>query len=146
MTIPTIEHKGLSLINIKNPTQGQLAHLNKQFGFSLLNLEDYLYKTQIPKIETYDNYSLIVLDIPFIDYDKKSKHENDIKLSSIPNILTAKVPLPAFPKSLNRNVFISAKLTFLSVKIISSFFMTKKHHRSMIYLRCVKQMMSSEKN
>lgn len=64
MTIPKITHNGLSFINLSKPTAEQLRLLNQAFGFSMLNLEDYQYKTQIPKIEFYKDYILFVLDIP----------------------------------------------------------------------------------
>lgn len=70
MQIPTIKHKDLSFININKPTNEQLRHLHEKFGFSILNLEDYLYKTQIPKIEFYDDYILFVLDTPSVQQGK----------------------------------------------------------------------------
>ncbi len=69
--------------------------LSKNFGFSMLNLEDYLYKTQIPKIEIYKDYSLVVLDIPYIE--KTKKEPADTKPFSIPNVLSNR-GLPNFPK------------------------------------------------
>jgi magnesium transporter len=72
MNIPTVTHNGLSFINLNKPTESEIKFLNASFGFSLLNLEDYLYKTQIPKIEIYKDYSLFVLDMPFISAAEKS--------------------------------------------------------------------------
>ena len=51
MNVPTVTNNGLSFINLNKPTAEQINFLNKNFGFSMLHLEDYLYKTQIPKIE-----------------------------------------------------------------------------------------------
>ena len=75
MQIPSVSHKGISFLNVNNLDPQQIVHLNKEFGFSILNLEDYLYKTQIPKIEVYDSYTLIVLDIPFIETTNTKKIE-----------------------------------------------------------------------
>jgi magnesium transporter len=95
MNIPTITHNGLSFINLTKPTETEMNFLSKNFGFSMLNLEDYLYKTQIPKIEIYKDYSLVVMDIPYIE---KSKREvGSTKPSLIPNVLSGRT-LPAFPK------------------------------------------------
>src|SRR5947209_6160130 len=100
MNIPTITHNGLSFINLNTPTENDVKFLNKTFGFSMLNLEDYLYKTQIPKIETYKDYSLVVMDIPYIPQPNKTKKESgNSKLFFMPNALSNRVPLPVFPKT-----------------------------------------------
>ena len=87
MNIPTVTHNGVSFINLNKPSNEQIKFLNKNFGFSMLNLEDYLYKTQIPKIETYKDYSLLVMDIPYIQQSSKTKKEKQ------------RISLPIFPKS-----------------------------------------------
>lgn len=76
-----------------------MQFLNKTFGFSMLNLEDYLYKTQIPKIETYKDYTLVVMDMPHIQQPGKAKRETVSKNASIPNVLANRVALPVFPKT-----------------------------------------------
>lgn len=93
MNIPTISHNGLSFINLNKPTEAQMIALNKNFGFSLLNLEDYLYKTQIPKFETYKDYNLLVLDIPYVQQAAKPKEPANKPLT---NVLTSHIQ--AFPK------------------------------------------------
>lgn len=97
MNIPTVTHNGLSFINLNKPTEAQMIALNKNFGFSLLNLEDYLYKTQIPKIETYKDYSLLVLDIPYTQQTTKTKEPVNKPLT---NVLTSRIP--AFPRAPRR--------------------------------------------
>lgn len=100
MNIPTVTHNGLSFINLNKPTEADIKFLNKNFGFSILNLEDYLYKTQIPKIETYKDYSLLVMDIPFIQQSGRARKEKQSNRPfSIPNLISNKVTLPIFPKS-----------------------------------------------
>lgn len=100
MNIPTVTHNGLSFINLNKPTDNDIRFLNKNFGFSMLNLEDYLYKTQIPKMETYKDYSLLVMDVPYIQQSVKSKKE---KATSnpffIPNAISNRISLPSFPKA-----------------------------------------------
>lgn len=100
MNIPTVTHDGLSFINLNKPTEAELKFLNSSFGFSMLNLEDYLYKTQIPKIETYKGYSLMVMDIPYMP-QSVTKQSGGKKTFLLPNI----VPLstqPTFPKTPRR--------------------------------------------
>jgi magnesium transporter len=99
MNIPTVTYNGLSFINLNTPTEEEVKFLNKTFGFSILNLEDYLYKTQIPKIETYKDYSLIVVDIPYIIQPGKVNKEKNNKFFFLPNVLSSRVPLPVFPKT-----------------------------------------------
>ncbi len=100
MNIPTVTHNGLSFINLNKPTAEQIAFLNKNFGFSMLNLEDYLYKTQIPKIEIYKEYSLFVMDVPHIPQTTKARTQASTqKPGVLPNLLTNRVPLPAFSKA-----------------------------------------------
>ncbi len=94
MQVPSITHKGLSFINLNGPKEDQLRFLNKNFGFSMLNLEDYLYKTQIPKIEIYKDYSLLVMDIPFIAQMEKSKGN-----SFVPQVLSSHVPFKTSSRS-----------------------------------------------
>lgn len=99
MNIPTVTYNGLSFINLNTPTEEEVKFLNKTFGFSMLNLEDYLYKTQVPKIETYKDYSLVVVDIPYIPQPGKAKKEDNNKFFFLPNVLSNRVPLPVFPKT-----------------------------------------------
>lgn len=100
MNIPTVTHNGISFINLNKPSEEQIGFLNKNFGFSMLNLEDYLYKTQIPKIETYKDYSLLVMDIPYIQQTSKSRKERSTtKPFFIPNAVSSRIALPIFPKA-----------------------------------------------
>lgn len=44
-----------------------MEFLRKNYPFHPLNLEDYLGKTQSPKIDKYRYYTLVVLDLPYFD-------------------------------------------------------------------------------
>jgi magnesium transporter len=99
MNIPTVTHNGLSFINLNKPTAEQIQFLNKNFGFSLLNLEDYLYKTQIPKIEVNKDYTLFVMDVPHLPTTSRARTQASVqKPGAIPNVLTNRVGLPSFAK------------------------------------------------
>ncbi|HVA96797.1 MAG TPA: magnesium transporter CorA family protein [Candidatus Acidoferrales bacterium] len=100
MNVPTVTHNGLSFINLNKPTSEQIAFLNKNFGFSMLHLEDYLYKTQIPKIEVDEDYSLIVMDVPYIQQAKIKPSATN--RNAIPNVLSSRMAFPSFPKSSKR--------------------------------------------
>jgi magnesium transporter len=98
MNIPTVTHNGLSFINLNKPTESEIKFLNNSFGFSLLNLEDYLYKTQIPKVEIYKDYSLFVLDVPYISAAEKSS----TKPSANTDLSNNRAFLPTFTKAARR--------------------------------------------
>ncbi len=98
MNIPTVTHNGLSFINLSKPTAEQLQFLNKNFGFSLLNLEDYLYKTQIPKIEVDKDYTLFVMDVPHYPQSRSKPQTTTQKNAALTNVLSNRVALPSFTK------------------------------------------------
>jgi len=97
MNLLTITHENFSFTNVNSPSKEQIHELHKEFGFSMLNLEDYLYKTQVPTFEVYDKYALIVLDLPSIEIPKEPKQSTVEKMLIIPNIISSS--LPAFPKA-----------------------------------------------
>lgn len=99
MNVPTITHNGLSFINLSKPSADQMAFLNKNFGFSMLNLEDYLYKTQIPKIETYKDYTLFVMDVPYIPQAGRARYSGTQKPGALPNLISNRMPIPSFSKT-----------------------------------------------
>src|SRR6267154_523090 len=95
MNVPTITNNGLSFINLNKPTAEQINFLNKNFGFSMLHLEDYLYKTQIPKIEVDEDYSLVVMDVPSIQLPKS---KNAAGRNVLPNMLSNRGPFSSLPR------------------------------------------------
>jgi len=64
MNVQTVNFQGLFFLNITRPTDFEMKFLRNTYDFSALNLEDYLNKRQIPKIENHKNYSLMVLRFP----------------------------------------------------------------------------------
>src|SRR6266480_2783402 len=97
MNVPTVTHNGLSFINLNKPTAEQMNFLNKNFGFSMLHLEDYLYKTQIPKIEVDEDYSLLVMDVPYIQQTKSKT--GAATRNALPNILSNRMPFTSVSRS-----------------------------------------------
>lgn len=65
MNVQNVIFQGLSFINVAKPTDFEMKYLRNTYEFDPLNLEDYLHKTQIPKIENHKKYDLIVLRFPF---------------------------------------------------------------------------------
>jgi magnesium transporter len=64
MNVQTVNFQGLYFVNVANPTDFEMKFLRNTYDFDPLNLEDYLHKAQIPKIENHKQYDLIVLRFP----------------------------------------------------------------------------------
>jgi len=64
MNVQTVIFQDLSFINIAKPTDFEMRYLRNTYYFNPLNLEDYVHRTQIPKIEGHKRYGLFVLRFP----------------------------------------------------------------------------------
>jgi len=83
MNVKTVNYKGLFFVNVTKPTDFEIKFLKNTYDFNPLNLEDYLTKTQIPKIENYIKYDLIVLRFPLFSEDvPQNSHQYGIPLST----------------------------------------------------------------
>lgn len=81
MNVQTVSFQGLSFINVSKPTDFETKYLRHTYGFNQLDLDDYMYKTQIPKIETHEKYNLMVLRFPlFIEHTHLNSHQYRIRL------------------------------------------------------------------
>lgn len=67
----TIDFGNFVWVNIDSPDAGMLNRLLDQFPFHSLDMEDCLSKTQIPKIDQYDDYLFIILHFPRFIKEKK---------------------------------------------------------------------------
>lgn len=99
MNIQTVTFNGLSFVNVINPGQLEIKYLRNNFNFSQLHLDDYLEKTQVPKIEIFKNYSLIVLDFPYF-YSSSNLNKNGQSKTLFGKLqnLTSATPIPALPQ------------------------------------------------
>ena len=57
MNVQTVSFQGLSFINVAKPTDFEMKYLKSTYYFNPLNLEDYVHRTQIPKIENHKKYN-----------------------------------------------------------------------------------------
>src|SRR3989344_4291086 len=64
MNVRSVNFQNLSFINVAKPTDFEMKFLRNNYDFDPLNLEDYLHKIQIPKIENHKTYDLLVLRFP----------------------------------------------------------------------------------
>lgn len=62
-----LTHHDFRWLSFPDPGADEIDYLKQNYPFHPLNLEDYLGKTQSPKIDKYRLYTLVVLDIPYFD-------------------------------------------------------------------------------
>lgn len=120
MNIQTVKFNNTSFVNVVRPGDLEIKYLINNFGFSKLHLEDYIHRSQVPKIETFKNYSLIVLDFPAFetnDQNSNQKSNNNGKHSAwdvlhvSPPPLTS-LPLLQFSSGEKRKVITSSQVVF----------------------------------
>jgi magnesium transporter len=58
-------------VDVRNPTRQLMNKLGSQYSFHELNIEDCLSKTQIPKIDKYDDHVFVILHFPSGTTDDK---------------------------------------------------------------------------
>lgn len=120
MNIQSVSFNGLSFVNVDSPQELEVKDLKKTFGFNPLDLEDYIHRTQIPKIEVFKNYSLIVLDFPFFKQNGNNGHVNETsnnnakrdttaisRLLNIPHATLSSIPLFQFSLPKKRRILTS---------------------------------------
>jgi magnesium transporter len=86
MNVQTVNFQGLFFINVSKPTDFEMKFLRNTYSFDPLNLEDYLHKAQIPKIENHKEYDLLILRFPiFSENAPENSHQYGVYL---PNLRT----------------------------------------------------------
>lgn len=116
MNTQTVIFQGISFINVANPHDLDIKDLRNNFGFSPLDLEDYIHRTQVPKIEVHKNYTLIVLDFPYFKQNGNHSTQNDqekknktsvANLLSLPHAALSSIPLFQFSGAQKRRILTS---------------------------------------
>ncbi len=67
----SIVNDNLLWIDVRNPTRQIMNKLVGEYSFHELNIEDCLSKTQIPKIDKYDDHVFVILHFPAGTTDDK---------------------------------------------------------------------------
>lgn len=81
MNVQTVSFQGLSFINVAKPTDFEIKFLKNTYYFNPLNLEDYMHRAQVPKIENHKKYDLIVLRFPlFSENGPQNAHQYGVHL------------------------------------------------------------------
>ncbi len=62
--LDTISNNGFLWTDIQKPTNENTSLLAKNYNFHELNVEDCLSKTQIPKVDRYEDHVFIILHVP----------------------------------------------------------------------------------
>jgi magnesium transporter len=89
MNVQTVNFQGLFFVNVAKPTDFETRFLRNTYNFNPLSLEDYLHKAQIPKIENYDKYDLIVLRFPiFSESAPENAHQYGASLPTFTTHVT----------------------------------------------------------
>jgi magnesium transporter len=60
----SIVNDNLLWVDVRNPTRQIMKKLGGEYSFHELNIEDCLSKTQIPKIDKYDDHVFVILHFP----------------------------------------------------------------------------------
>lgn len=81
MNVQTVSFEGLSFINVQKPTEFEMKYLKNTYYFNPLNLDDYMHRTQIPKIEEHKKYDLVVLRFPlFMENVPQNSHQYGVRI------------------------------------------------------------------
>lgn len=84
MNVQNVVFQGLSFVNVAKPTDFEMKYLKNTYYFNPLNLEDYMHKTQIPKIENHKKYDLLVLRFPlFSENALQNPHQYGVHLPAL---------------------------------------------------------------
>ncbi|MBI1918973.1 magnesium transporter CorA family protein [Candidatus Microgenomates bacterium] len=120
MNIQTVKLSKTSFIVCTNSQELELKFLKNNFGFSSLHLDDFVNKTQVPKIEEAKNYTLVVLDFPYIYQNSttggKSRTNGEtnlfLELLNLPQASLSRVPLPKFSSESKGKRIVSSQVDF----------------------------------
>lgn len=126
MNTQTVSFQGVSFINVADPHELDIKDLKNNFGFSPLDLDDYIHRTQVPKIEVRKNYSLIVLDFPFFKQNGNSTQNGKEKkdkisvanLLNLPHAALSSIPLFQFASAEKRRILTSHVNLFIGKEYV----------------------------
>lgn len=119
MNIQTVKFRDLSFVIVTNPGDFEVKYLKNTYGFDSLHLDDYINKTQAPKIETFKEYSLIVLDFPYFappGGEQKTSEKNGKStfegLLNLPQAALSSVPLSPFAGQIKKRRMSTTQVDF----------------------------------
>lgn len=89
MAIQKIEHKGITWLDIPQPTVMDIEYLRQNFPFHPLDIEDLLGNLQRPKLDEYDDYLFLVLHMPVFDKQRRVTSASELNLFVGPDYLVS---------------------------------------------------------
>ena len=69
LNVQTIEHAGLTWVNLEKPGIAEMDYLRETYGFHDLALDDCLSDIQIPKLDDFGRYLFFVGHFPIFRRD-----------------------------------------------------------------------------
>jgi len=151
MNINSITYKGLSFVDVHAPGEQEIGHLCKMYGFSPIHLEDYLSGQQVPKIESIDDYTLIVFDIPYVGVDGNGKNRGNGKTggvtSTFADIITKPLTLPLllFAHAEKKRIRIGHVNFFIGKDFVVVLHDEKSPQIDDVFVKCQKTLKNREK-
>ncbi|MBI2871585.1 MAG: magnesium transporter CorA family protein [Chloroflexi bacterium] len=68
LSIQTIDHQGLTWVNVERPTLAEMSYLSERFRFHPLSLDDCLSWVQLPKLDEHSDHLFLVMHFPEFDH------------------------------------------------------------------------------
>jgi magnesium transporter len=62
--IETIQGEKFAWIDLQNPDRSDVEKLAEKFNFNTLNIEDCMTKSELPKLDSYDDHFFVILHFP----------------------------------------------------------------------------------
>ena len=130
MNIQTVTFNKISFANVTSPHELEIKDLKRNFGFNPLDLEDYIHRTQIPNIKTYNDHSLITLDFPFfkqngnhedqkgVNGKEKAEKHSIANLLNIPHAALSSIPLLHYSSVSTRRILTSHVNLFIGKEYV----------------------------
>lgn len=96
MNIATVTHNEFSFVDVHDPQELEVKEMLKEYEFSAQDLDDYLNRKQMSKIEVNEKYTLIVLDFPHLEGTHRPKDDEHVTNKSVIQKAKEQLPLPSF--------------------------------------------------
>ncbi|MBI2334978.1 magnesium transporter CorA family protein [Candidatus Daviesbacteria bacterium] len=111
MNINTVTFNKFSFVEVHELGVTEIKYLRKTYGFSQLHFEDYQNRQQVPKIESFKDYILIVLDFPFVEAPENTDNKKPVNSngSASEAVATAITDIISKPLVIPKLLFAHAK-------------------------------------
>lgn len=83
-----VSGEGVTWTNIEKPSRKEMELLGQIYPFHHLDLDDCLSRTQLPKIDEYEDYLFIILHFPRYDKRARLTHASQVSIFLGRNYLT----------------------------------------------------------